>query len=347
MNEDDLITVGSTTKESSIENEVDTIIELSVINANESDNTNRNINDNNNIIDKADKFFGKLEYTFFKTPERVPEKSTLYKILHLPLFTFAVTIVDIALMIWLLSKGVDSTGANPFLGPTVQTLIDCGAKYTPAIVEGEWWRLITAMFLHAGIIHLVTNLMVQIIFGIVLERRFGTIRFATIYLISGIGGNLMSAIFVPRNLVTVGASGALFGIIMMWIVDVAQHYKQIQRPLLTLLIPVIAVVVSIGLGLLPYMDNFAHIGGIIFGTELSIMLIPKFVPEPPEFTTSKLKNRIRLGVSIAMIPLFLLNFIGFFVILYVVNMDIREWCYWCTYINCIPNSSGPDNWCNT
>jgi len=91
----------------------------------------------------------------------------------------------------ILNHGFESWQINPFGGPSAEVLIELGARYTPKILDGEWWRIITAQFIHAGIIHIILNLITQIPLCAIMESNFGTIRIAIVYIFSGIGGNLL------------------------------------------------------------------------------------------------------------------------------------------------------------
>ncbi|VAH72352.1 unnamed protein product [Triticum turgidum subsp. durum] len=78
--------------------------------------------------------------------------------------------------------------------------------------DHEWWRLITCTWLHAGVIHILANMLSLLMIGIRLEKEFGFLRIGTLYVISGVGGSLLSALFMVSN-ISVGASGALFGLL--------------------------------------------------------------------------------------------------------------------------------------
>ena len=272
-----------------------------------------------------------------QVPDVHPPKK-YYKYLHFPTFTILVTIVDIALFLWvMIIGGFAPPSVNPMFGPPPQTLLNAGAKWTPYILQGQWWRLIAPTFLHAGFIHIILNLLSQIVFGWYLESKYGTIRFSIIYLLSGIGGMLTSAIFIPK-LMTVGSSGALYGVIAIWCVDVFQNIKHMTHPVASIISVVSVVVISLVLGLLPYTDNFAHIGGFVFGLELSLILILRYQWDIPW------KIRLRWIVSIISVVLFLLQFIGFFYLLY--NVDVVKLCPNCQYLSCIPVIVNGVNWCN-
>lgn len=135
-----------------------------------------------------------------------------------------------------------------------------------------------------------------------------------------------------------GASGAIYGIIAMWCVDLFQNLKGMKKPCITATIVVFIVLASFALGLLPYIDNFAHIGGFIFGLELSIVLLPKFNWD------RVWKRRLRYILMFFFSALFLVNFIGFFFILYTV--DLATFCPNCRYISCIPWIRDGVDWCS-
>ncbi|XP_058009633.1 RHOMBOID-like protein 2 isoform X2 [Hevea brasiliensis] len=102
---------------------------------------------------------------------------------------------------------------NPLFGPSSSTLEKMGAlEWNKVVHEHQGWRLITSMWLHAGVIHLLANMLSLIFIGIRLEQQFGFVRVGIIYLLSGFGGSILSSLFIQRN-ISVGASGALFGLL--------------------------------------------------------------------------------------------------------------------------------------
>lgn len=101
---------------------------------------------------------------------------------------------------------------DSFVGPPVSTLITLGGKFTPLIVGNyEVYRLIVPIFMHAGIFHLLFNMLIQFRFGLAFEKDWGSIRFIISYFVSGVAGCLLSAVALV-NTVSVGASGAIMGI---------------------------------------------------------------------------------------------------------------------------------------
>lgn len=93
------------------------------------------------------------------------------------------------------------------------TLMKMGAMSNYAVVAGnQWWRLFTAQFLHIGVLHLVSNAVIIYYMGQYMEPMLGHLRFLLVYLLSGIGGNLLSLAFGSDKVISAGASTALFGL---------------------------------------------------------------------------------------------------------------------------------------
>ncbi len=96
--------------------------------------------------------------------------------------------------------------------PISQSLVDLGGNIAIYTKQGEWWRLLTCLFLHASIMHVAFNMYVLWDIGNFTERLFGNSGFLVCYLLAGISGSLASLAFNPANMVSVGASGAIFGL---------------------------------------------------------------------------------------------------------------------------------------
>ncbi len=118
--------------------------------------------------------------------------------------TYALIAANVAMFGMELARGV------LFVNPTAQQVLDVGANYGPLTKDGEWWRLVTAMFLHFGIVHIALN-MLCLWQGRVVETVYGSARFAVIYLVAGLAGSIGSLLLHPLT-VSAGASGAVFGV---------------------------------------------------------------------------------------------------------------------------------------
>ena len=114
------------------------------------------------------------------------------------------------------------------LGPRMAVLDAMGAKNDVAIFEGgEWWRLLTCGWLHAGILHWLLNAAGVAALGVGVERAFGWWRTAVIYLLSALAGALASALFLP-GVLSVGASGGVFGLIGAYVRDLPSRNPSIE-----------------------------------------------------------------------------------------------------------------------
>ncbi|MEK5036868.1 rhomboid family intramembrane serine protease [Sporosarcina sp. FSL K6-3457] len=131
------------------------------------------------------------------------------------------------------------------------------------IAEGEWWRLFTPMFLHAGFSHLLFNMFSLFVFGPELEKIAGKARFLTVYLLAGIFGNIATYFLQPLDYASVGASGAIFGIFGAF-GALVYYTKHILPQLRQIILPIIVIGVVMTF-LQPNINVTAHITGLIVG----------------------------------------------------------------------------------
>jgi len=159
-----------------------------------------------------------------------------------------------------------------------------GANFGPATKDGEWWRLGSAMFLHFGIVHLAMNMWALWDAGRLVERLYGTWRFALIYAASGLVGNLVSLVVQGDRAVSGGASGAIFGVIGALLICLARERRSVDRFEFRWLFwgGSAFAAASLGLGfLVTGIDNAAHLGGLATGTLLGIALGRALTRERP------------------------------------------------------------------
>ncbi|MCK5793684.1 MAG: rhomboid family intramembrane serine protease [Anaerolineales bacterium] len=160
-----------------------------------------------------------------------------------------------------------------------------GMKSNELIIAGEYWRLVTAMFLHGSIIHLGFNLYALYILGRRVERFFGSFRFLALFLIAGIAGNLFSFAFTEAP--SLGSSTAIFGLLGAEGVFIYQHRKLFGEQFKVALRQIIQVAVgNLVIGwMIPGIDNMGHVGGLIGGALYTWFSGPKFTiaNSPPEF----------------------------------------------------------------
>ncbi len=142
-----------------------------------------------------------------------------------------------------------------------------GALFGPLVADGEWWRIVTAGFLHAGVLHLAFNMYFLWFLGNLLEPEIGRLRFGVIYVVSLLGGSLGALILSP-NAVTVGASGAVFGLMGAAILALrARGIDPMQSGL--------GVTLLLNLGitfLIPNISIGGHIGGLIAGGAVGYLM---------------------------------------------------------------------------
>ncbi len=150
-------------------------------------------------------------------------------------------------------------------GPSdVKTLVLMGANSSYYTKAGEYYRLLTCIFLHAGFAHIICNMYSLIVIGPQVESFYGKLKYLFIFLISGICGSILSLVFSSSNIVSVGASGAIFGLLGA-IIYFGYHYRvYLGNVLKSQIIPVIILNLVIGF-MVSGIDNFAHVGGLIGG----------------------------------------------------------------------------------
>ncbi|MDQ0269441.1 rhomboid family protein [Cytobacillus purgationiresistens] len=170
-----------------------------------------------------------------------------------PLFTYLFIVIQIAAFLWLEWKGGSTNTA---------ILIEYGAKFNPLILDGEWWRFFTPIFLHIGFLHLLMNTLALFYLGTAVEKIFGKVRFLFIYLLAGFGGTLASFIFSPS--VSAGASGAIFGCFGALLFFGLIFPKLFFRTIGFNILVVLGINLVFGFTV-PGIDNAGHIGGLIGG----------------------------------------------------------------------------------
>lgn len=157
----------------------------------------------------------------------------------------------------------------PVLFGLYDDLIANFSVWGPAIREGQTYRLLTGIFLHGGFVHLLFNCYALYVIGSQVENFLGRIKFLIIYLVAGISGSLFSMIF--GNYASIGASGAIFGL-MGALVYFGYHYRvYLGNVVKSQIIPLILLNLLLGF-VMSGVDNFAHIGGLIGGSLMSIAL---------------------------------------------------------------------------
>lgn len=143
------------------------------------------------------------------------------------------------------------------------TFINLFANYGPLVTEGQYYRLFTSMFIHANLFHILFNMYALYLLGSQAEGFFGKGKFLVIYILSGISGSLLS-ILLNQGSVSVGASGAIFGILGALLYFGYNNRVYLGNTLIREIVPVILINLAFGF-MMTGVDNFAHIGGLIGG----------------------------------------------------------------------------------
>jgi membrane associated rhomboid family serine protease len=189
------------------------------------------------------------------------------------IFFSAVQTVVLALMMW--RCGVAPLALNPMVGPYPDALSEWGGKNSVLILEdGETYRLLTPIFLHAGVVHLVGNVAVQLETGLFFEREWGSIRWLTVYLVSAVGSTILSVIAMP-NAVSVGSSGAVMGLFGGKLAEVVLRFFERRRTRQDEVahqvrkeqccVVTASVVLVMLFSFIPFVDWAAHLGGLAAG----------------------------------------------------------------------------------
>ena len=175
-------------------------------------------------------------------------------------------LIAINLLVFLISAWISKN----IFDIDIYTLIIMGAKVNSLIDKGQVWRLITCAFLHGGLIHIFFNMYALKILGPEIEYVYGKVKYLVIYLLSAIAASIFSYIFGPQS-VSVGASGAIFGLFGAMLIFGIKHRKQMGKAYMMNILQVIFVNVIIGISS-SNIDNAAHFGGLIVGALIALLL---------------------------------------------------------------------------
>lgn len=187
---------------------------------------------------------------------------------YFPLLSIALILVNILVFIWEIQTGALESQ---------EAIIRAGALTREKVLNGEVWRLITAIFLHGGPDHLIGNCIILYILGMACEHAFHFRGAAVIYFISGLCGSLLSFALQPGP--SVGASGAIFGVMGSVILFLYkyQNYFFVRDKRISFVLAVWAGYQIIVGFMTPYVDNFAHIGGLVGGIMTAFLLEPRLL----------------------------------------------------------------------
>ena len=206
-----------------------------------------------------------------------------------PTLTYILMGICIVLQLGTMFSGAGAAGG----GIGGSTLTRDGGLFGPAVADGEWWRLVTSGFLHGGLFHLLFNMYALYILGGMLEPAIGRLRFALVYFVSLLGGSLGALLLSPNSL-TVGASGAIFGLMGAALVIMRSRGIGVMES---------GIGIFLGLNLLitfavPGISIGGHLGGLVAGTLTGLVLyeLPQRVKALPAIVPTVLAGALGLLV---------------------------------------------------
>jgi len=233
---------------------------------------------------------------------------------------------------------------NPLFGPSSATLEKLGAlDWQKVVYQHQGWRLVSCIWLHAGIIHLLANMLSLVFIGIRLEQQFGFVRVGLLYLLSGFGGSILSCLFIQKS-ISVGASGALFGLLGAMLSELLTNWTIYSNKAAALFTLIVIVVINLAVGILPHVDNFAHIGGFLTGLLLGFVLLirPQIGWMESQYLPagSRVHSKYKSYQYVLWVVSVVLLIAGFTVGLVMLfrGENGYDHCSWCHYLSCVPTS---------
>ena len=189
-----------------------------------------------------------------------------------------------------------------------------GAKINENLAAGEAWRLLTPVFLHAGLLHIGVNMYSLWALGPAVERFFGHARFLIVYLLSGMCGVLLSLVLSPDA--SVGASGAIFGLLGALATFLYLHRATFgQLGAMQLRQLVFVALINLAMGLTPGIDNWGHVGGLVAGAALAWFLGPRFsttiLPDGrPRLMDGRTRQQISVRIGLVVVSAIILSILA-------------------------------------
>ncbi len=223
-----------------------------------------------------------------------------------PRAAWALLAINIVIfLVPLLFDMVTAIGGRP--ANLTEYVLALGAKDNAAIkLGGQYYRFLTAMFLHGSLLHIGFNAYSLYVLGPETERIYGTARFLALYFLAGLAGGIASYALSPNP--SVGASGAIFGLIggMAAFYYISRKLLgEISRQQLGSLITIVMINLFIGFSS-PNIDNYAHIGGLIGGALAGLLLAPRFQVDEQLFPPQIVRRSLPLAWAGALVLLALM-----------------------------------------
>lgn len=252
-----------------------------------------------NIVEKTKRDEEGLEY-FIKVTDNINKQNESKSKIAEKIFSFkkpiiTYSIIFICVLVFILMYVLGNGSTDNY------TLLLFGANLDALTKNGDYYRLLTSMFLHIGIMHLLCNMYSLYIIGKEVENVFGKWKYLVIYILSGIAGSILSLAF-NHNTICAGASGAIFGLLGALLYFGYYYRPYLGATLTKSIIPVIAINLIVGF-LDSGIDNSAHIGGLVGG-----LLVAMAVGVPDK---SNNNNKIN-GIVLSLIYFGFIIYLSFF-----------------------------------
>ncbi len=194
---------------------------------------------------------------------------------HTPYVTYAIIAICVGLFLVdaVLTNGATLGGG--FLGGQLGPVGEANAINAIAVASGDWWVIFTSAFFHIGIVHLLFNMYVLYLYGSLVERMYGPIEYALIYLLCAAGGSVLTILVDPTQS-AVGASGAIFGLVGCLFVVSRRHHAVLGREARTMVAGIGSFVVYLLVFtfIVPGISWTGHLGGLFVGAVLGFFLPP-------------------------------------------------------------------------
>jgi rhomboid protease GluP len=187
--------------------------------------------------------------------------------------------INAAVYVFMVARGAD------WMKPSIDSMLDAGANFRP-LIRDEPWRLVTSMFLHFGLIHVAMNMLVLAQIGGFVERLVGNVGFLLLYLTTGVLASAASVAWNPQ-VVSAGASGAVFGVYGIFLGFLLRSRGTVPPAVWKRLLngALVFIVYNVGFGMLPGIDQAAHLGGLasgfLAGLAVALPLDPESRPRRP------------------------------------------------------------------
>ncbi|KAE8211925.1 hypothetical protein CF327_g4367 [Tilletia walkeri] len=191
----------------------------------------------------------------------------------------------------------------------------------------QTYRFVTAIFIHAGVIHLLFNILAQLTLVVQVEKILGTPAFALVYFAGGIGGNLLGGNFGLMS-PALGASGAVYTAVGVEMTDLILNWHWEVRRKTRLTVSIVFAIIGLALGLLPGLDNFSHIGGFICGILGGLAFGPSIHPSKKHRVAVWAVRLVAFGLMVGFLVGLATNFFK--------SDDPAQACRWCRYLSCLP-----------